>query len=198
MSRSEYSEVYIVRGEAYHPVYLHAAQPRTQYNPFEWKDTLVEIARTLELVPATRKIRHPVLAFEVDLPPQDLDTYWTEANENDIRIRPRWGVARTDATVHVYPAQESFSSLDAVLADITGFFAKKGIIGGQPQRISLPGGGTALVVEAPGTKTPYMVAVEREGRYFFVRASTEKAVSQSSLLWGHVRHAITTVRPARD
>jgi hypothetical protein len=165
-------------------------------DPSEWKDAVIELARSLQFVPQTRSIRHPSAMFEVDILPQRIPgASGLRARENDILINMRH-MPRID--IFIYPASESHRSLEAVLQDITGHFAKQGITGGPPQRLALPGGATALFVEAPGTKVPYMAAVEREGRYFFVRVGAEKAEALPSVVWSYFRHAMSSVRPARD
>ncbi len=194
MANKEYTAAFIVREGRYLGVDIRGPGIASYKSPSEWGDLVTEFARSILIVPATKSLRHPTLGFEVDIPPENLDIYWIEADKADIDIRPRWGVARADSTIHVYPASESLRSLEAVLQDITGYFAKEGITGGPPRRLSLPGGGTALVVEAPGTTRPYMAAVETNGRYFFVSASTDKPLAQPTLLWDYLRHALGGVR----
>jgi hypothetical protein len=159
------------------------------------KDAVIELARSLQFVPETRSIRHPSTRFEVEIPPRQLASSGTQAADYGIRINLRH-MPRVD--IYIYPAWESHSSLEAALQDIAGHFAKRGITGGPPQRLALPGGGTALFIEAPGTKVPYMAAVEREGRYFFVRASAEQVEALPANVWSLFRHAMGGVRPASD
>lgn len=112
---------------------------------------------------------------------------WTvEAGKDDIDLK------LGQVTIHIYPASGKLTTLDAVMEDIVQFFSKQGIAAGPKQRLTFPGG-EALWTEAPGTERPYLGAVSRGGKFFFVNAE-DKAKNSTGILETFLA-AVRSVRP---
>ena len=63
----------------------------------------------------------------------------------------------------------AFADTGKALADIMGHFEKDANLTiGEVRRAEIPGG-EVLWTEQPGSKLPFLAAVRRDGRYFFVR-----------------------------
>lgn len=113
---------------------------------------------------------------------------WTvESRKDDIDLK------LGQVTIHVYPAWAKLTTLDAVMEDIIQHWKKEGITTGPKQRLTFPDG-EALWTEAPGTERPYLGAVSRGGKFFFVNAE-DKAKNSSGILEAFLA-AVRSVRPA--
>lgn len=108
-------------------------------------------------------------------------------------IKDHIDIKSGQVTIHVYPASDKFTTLDAVFDDITQHFQKEGIPIGSKKRLTYAGG-DALWSEQLGSERPYLGAVSRGGKFFFVNAQ-DKAKNSPGVLESFLR-AVRTVRPS--
>lgn len=163
-------------------------------NKTEIEQALFDIALTLRSVPPSGFLTHPSAAFEVKIPEDPRAEI--EAEGPFIKIN------RLGFHIYAYSAPDTLRDLHAVIADIIGYFEKRGIRYHAPQRLVFPGG-EALWAEAPDTETPLVGAVSREGKFYFVRVRAEtveedlrKFVPQAPKVWESFLDVMRSVRPA--
>lgn len=177
-----------------------------------------ESAQSIRLLPSTHAIAHPVSGFSVEIPQGDgakglLWRTWVEPAKEWVRLMGNLseGVGPPEArkyrdvwfaSLYVYPAWLSITTLDMALADIREYFTRAGNSYGPPQREEFPGG-SALWVNAPGAKSPFIGAAFRDGKIFFVSCErTTPAPSPGKELPGEAEirdgfhNALRSVRPA--
>jgi hypothetical protein len=80
----------------------------------------------------------------------------------------------------VYPSTGTFPDTGKALADITVFFEKNSSLKiGEVRRADFPGG-EVLWTEQPGSNHPFLAAVRRDGRYFFVRIYAGTSITRTN------------------
>ncbi|TAK15851.1 MAG: hypothetical protein EPO35_06410 [Acidobacteria bacterium] len=146
---------------------LDTVRPRFDVNLVE--ASFIRIVETLQDVPESPMIYHPSFGMAAERLPQK--SWYNQLNPQHIAYSC-WSNGRTGNTViYTYPSSSGFAGGPEALADITDYFAKaEGLKIGAVRRTDVPGG-EALWTEQPGTARPFLGAVRRDGRYFFVSAS---------------------------
>ncbi len=159
---------------------LDPTTPRMDVNVVE--AAFLRVAETIKDVPATAVIYHPSLRMAAD----QLDSSaWTNSfGSNDIAFRcqeVKEGCGDgSSAWLFTYHSTVVFADTGKALADITGYFEKNESLKiGAVQRAEVPGG-EVLWTEQPGTKRPFLGAVRRDGRYFFVATEAPRPGTRST------------------
>lgn len=164
----------IVGGRILSVSILDTIRPKFDLNIVE--ASFIRIAETLRDVSESAMIYHPSFDMAAERLPQK--GWYNQLDGRHIAFRC-WSNGRSGNTqIYAYPSSVAFADTPAALADITGYFAKSGLKIGAVQRAAVPGG-EALWTEQPGTGSPFLGAVQRDGRYFFVSASVTKSDANS-------------------
>lgn len=144
------------------------------HDPPPFDTTLAEsafllMAETLQDVPAGATLYHPTLGIAADPLPSNS---WSAGSDSAAMRFRCWKNGRSgDAYISAYPASAGFTDVRMVLADITGHFAKNGLTIGAVQSVVIAGG-EVLWTEQPGSKMPYLGALRRDGRFYFLSVSS--------------------------
>jgi hypothetical protein len=131
----------------------------------------LHIAETLRDVPESAVIYHPSLRIAVDR--FKSESWYARFGGGSIAFAC-WTNAKgcgegSNTWAYAYPASVAFPDTGKALADITGFYEKSASLKiGEVRRAEIPAG-EVLWTEQPGSKFPFLAAVRRDGRYFFVR-----------------------------
>ena len=133
--------------------------------------TFESIAKSLESVPITTAIYHPTLGIVAE--PLETKFWYDKSGHRNISYMC-WNNGRTgDTSIYAYPS--GFQDTAKALADITGHFEKSASLKiGKTQRAKVSGG-EALWTEQPGSQWPFLAAVRRDGRVYFVSANAVTA-----------------------
>lgn len=136
----------------------------------------LHIAETLSDVPATAVLYHPALRIAAS----ELKSSSWYARFNGVSILFRcYASADTcgegsNTVIDAYPSTGQFPTAQKALADITGYFEKKeGLKVGEAKHLKFSGG-EASWTEQPGSDYPFLGAVVRDGRTYFVQARRNK------------------------
>ncbi|MEQ1919866.1 MAG: hypothetical protein ABL955_11760, partial [Elusimicrobiota bacterium] len=105
--------------------------------------------------------------------PLEKKFWYNESEPRNISYKC-WNDGRTGGTtIYAYPA--AFQDAGKALADITGHFEKSASLKiGKIQRAAVSGG-EALWTEQPGSPWPFLAAVRRDGRVFFISVNAATA-----------------------
>jgi hypothetical protein len=131
----------------------------------------LRIAETLREVPESAVIYHPSLRIAVDR--LKSESWYARFGGGSIAFAC-WTNAQgcgegSNTWAYAYPSSVAFPDVSKALADITGYFEKNANLKiGEVRRAEVPAG-EVLWTEQPGTALPFLAAVRRDGRYFFVR-----------------------------
>lgn len=149
--------------------FLDRTTPRMNVNVVE--AAFLRIAETLRDVPESAVIYHPSLRIAVER--LKSESWYIKFGGSYIGFRC-WTNAKgcgegSNTWALAYPASVTFADTGKALADITGFYEKNDKLKiGEVRRAEIPGG-EVLWTEQPGSTLPFLAAVRRDGRYFFVR-----------------------------
>ena len=127
--------------------------------------TFLDIARSLRSTSPSRTAVHPIGGFRAEMP-DGWNTLAIRRDDKSDSLEFRL-LGRSGLFIYAYPVKSQFSNLSAVLSDITSYYEKRGVRSGSPQVLKFAEG-DALWAEAPGTGWPFLGAVSRGGKYFFV------------------------------
>lgn len=146
---------------------LDSRTPRIDVSVVE--AAFLRVAETLRDVPESAVIYHPSLRIAVDR--LNEKSWYNQFDSRNIAFRC-WSNGRSGNTwIVAYPSSVVFADTRKALADVTDYFEKnRSLKIGNVQRADVPGG-EVLWVEQPGTAAPFLGAVRRDGRYFFLSAS---------------------------
>jgi hypothetical protein len=142
----------------------------------------LRIAETLRDVPASAVIYHPSLRIAVDQ--LRTESWYSRFGGSSIAFAC-WTNAKgcgegSNTWIYAYPSMVAFPDTGKALADITGFFEKSGSLKiGEVRRAEFSGG-EMLWTEQPGSNHPFLAAVRRDGRYFFVRSYAGTSINRSN------------------
>jgi hypothetical protein len=131
----------------------------------------LRIAETLRDVPESAVIYHPSLRIAVER--LKTESWYVRSSGSTIAFAC-WTNAKgcgegSNTWVLAYPSSVAFADTGKALSDITGFFEKNNSLKiGEMRRVEIPAG-EVLWTEQPGSSFPFLAAVRRDGRYFFVR-----------------------------
>jgi hypothetical protein len=162
-----------IGSKALSTVILDTRTPRFDVSLVE--AAFVRATETAQNVPESKMLYHPSAGIAVD---DILKSPWFRRSYSDgIRF-----VCQADANgcgkdgytrIDVYPSSEVFPDIRKALADITNYFEKNASLKiGDVQRADVPGG-EVLWTEQPGSQLPFLGAVRRDGRYFFLYVSSQ-------------------------
>ena len=149
--------------------FLDTRTPRMDLSVVE--AAFLRVAETLRDVPESTVIYHPSLRIAVDK--LKTESWYTRSGGGSIAFAC-WPNAKgcgegSNTWIYAYPSTVAFADTGKALADITGHFEKDANLKiGEVRRAEIPGG-EVLWTEQPGSKLPFLAAVRRDGRYFFVR-----------------------------
>lgn len=125
----------------------------------------LRVAETLREVPKSAVLYHPSLGIAAD---RLNENWYNQFGGSNIAFRCWADGISGNTWIYTYPSSKVFPDTRQALADITGYYAKNGSLKiGNVQRAEVPGG-EVLWTEQPGTQTPFLAAVRRDGRYFFL------------------------------
>jgi hypothetical protein len=149
---------------------LDRTTPRMDVNLVE--AAFLRVAETLRDVPESAAIYHPGLRIAVDRLKTES---WYFKSASPYVAFACWTNAKgcgekSNTWVFAYPSSGVFADAGKALADITGHFEKSASLKiGEVRRAEISGG-EVLWTEQPGSMHPFLAAVRRDGRYFFIRA----------------------------
>lgn len=128
----------------------------------------LRVVETLTDVRESATIYHPNATIAADEP--NKKSWYGRLDGARISFRC-WSNGRSGNTwIDTYPSSVVFADTGTALADITGHFEKNDRLKiGAVQRTDVSGG-EMLWTEQPGTSRPFLGAVKRDGRFFFVSA----------------------------
>lgn len=160
--------------------FLDRRTPRMDVNVVE--AAFLRIAETLRDVPESTAIYHPSLRITVEQIKSG--AWYTRFGGSYIAFacwtNPRGCGEGSNTWVFAYPTSTAFPDGGKALEDITGYFAKNADLKiGEERRAEFPGG-EVYWTEQPGTKYPFLAAVRRDGRYFFVRIYAGTAITRTN------------------
>jgi hypothetical protein len=142
----------------------------------------VRIAETLSDVPESTVIYHPSLRIAVDR--LSSDSWYVQFGSGNLAFRcwtnPKGCGEGSNVWIYSYPSSTAFPDTEKALADITGYFEKSiSLKIGEVRRAEFTGG-EVLWTEQPGSSRPFLAAVRRDGRYFFVTISAGTSVTRTN------------------
>mgnify|MGYP001580527269 CR=1 FL=1 len=126
----------------------------------------LRVAETLREVPKSAVLYHPSLGIVADR--LNKKSWYNQFDSRNIAFRCWADGISGNTWIYTYPSSKVFPDTRKALADITGHYAKtESLKIGNVQRADVPGG-EVLWTEQPGTQNPFLAAVRRDGRYFFL------------------------------
>jgi len=142
----------------------------------------LRIAETLRDVPESAVIYHPSLRIAVNQ--LKTESWYSQFDGRYIAFRcwtnPKGCGEGSNTWVYAYPSSVAFPDTGKALADITGYFEKNANLKiGEVRRAEIPGG-EVLWTEQPGSNQPFLAAVRRDGRYFFVRIYAGTSITRTN------------------
>jgi hypothetical protein len=142
----------------------------------------VRIAETLSDVPESTVIYHPSLRLAVER--LNNDSWYVQFDGRNLAFRcttnPKGCGEGSNTWIYAYPSSVVFPDGDKALADITGHYEKNASLKiGEVRRAEFSGG-EVLWTEQPGSNRPFLAAVRRDGRYFFVPISAGTSVTRTN------------------
>jgi hypothetical protein len=171
-------------GSKFLHVFLLQGQTQT-FDASILEAAFLHIAETLHDVPATKVLYHPALgiaATKLVFPP------W----QSRVDGRSLLFLCNPSADqcgegsrtwIDAYPSAKPFPNVQEALADITGFFEKEAtLMLGEVKHLKFEGG-EASWTEQPGSTYPFLGAVVRDGRTYFVqmRANNVQKLADKAL-----------------
>lgn len=153
-------------------LHVHLLQGQTQtFDARILEAAFLHIAETLHDVSATKVLYHPavgIAATKLSFPP-----WQSRIGAGNILFLCNPSADEcgegSSTWIDAYPSGKAFSNVQEALADITGFFEKKAALKlGEVKHLKIEGG-EASWTEQPGSKYPFLGAVVRDGRTFFVQ-----------------------------
>lgn len=144
------------------------------------ESAFLRVVETLRDVPESAVIYHPSLRIAVD----SLKSKAWSSSCGGLNVAFRHyvnGIGKSsNAHIYAYPTSTVFPNTGKALADITSSFEKSSSLRiGEVRRVDVPGG-EVLWTEQPGTTLPFLAAVRRDGRYFFVQMHGGTSVTSAS------------------
>ena len=142
----------------------------------------LRIAETLRDVPELAVIYHPSLRIAVDK--LKTESWYTRSGGGSIAFacwpNPKGCGEGSNTWIYAYPSTVEFADTGKALADITGHFEKNANLKiGEVRRAEIPGG-EVLWTEQPGSNQPFLAAVRRDGRYFFLRIYAGASITRTN------------------
>lgn len=142
----------------------------------------LHIAETLSEVPATEVLYHPALriaATQLKFPP-----WQSRVDDRSILFLCNPSADEcgegSNTWIDAYPTSKQFPNVQQALADITGFFEKNSNLKiGKTKHLKFPGG-EASWTEQPGSNYPFLGAILRDGRTYFVQLRGNKVQKRSN------------------
>ena len=142
----------------------------------------LRVAETLRDVPESTVIYHPTLRIAADklkFPP-----WYVRVGGGNIGFacnpNPDGCGKGSNTWIFVYPSSGAFPDIGKALAEITDAYEKSASLKiGEARRAEIPGG-EVLWTEQPGSNRPFLAAVQRDGRYFFVNMFAGTSVTRAN------------------
>lgn len=159
---------------------LDRTPPRMDVNVVE--AAFLRVAETLRDVPESAVIYHPGLRIAVDR--LKTESWYFKSNGRHVSFacwpNPKGCGEKSNTWVFAYPSSGAFPDASKALADITSFFEKNDSLKiGEVRRAEISGG-EVLWTEQPGSNHPFLAAVRRDGRYFFIRAYAGTSMTRTN------------------
>lgn len=141
----------------------------------------LRIAETLRDVPESAVVYHPGLRIAVDR--LKAESWYIRSNVRQVAFacwnNPKGCGEKSNTWIFAYPAA-AFPDAGKALADITGYFEKNASLKiGEVRRAEITGGEVRWT-EQPGSNHPFLAAVRRDGRDFFVRAYAGTSMTRTN------------------
>jgi hypothetical protein len=160
--------------------FLDRRTPRMDVNVVE--AAFLRIAETLRDVPESAAIYHPSLRIAVDR--LSNESWYVKFGSGNLAFRcwtnPKGCGEGSNTWLYTYPSSTAFPDSEKALSDITGYYEKSASLKiGEVRRAEIRGG-EVLWTEQPGTNRPFLAAVRRDGRYFFVTVSAGTLVTRTN------------------
>jgi len=142
----------------------------------------LRIAETLRDVPESTVIYHPSLRIAVER--LKAESWYIQFDGRHIAFRcwtnPKGCGEGSNTWIFVYPSSGAFPDTGKALAEITDAYEKSASLKiGEARRTEIPGG-EVLWTEQPGSNRPFLAAVRRDGRYFFVNMFAGTSVTRAN------------------
>ncbi len=163
--------------------FLHVSRLEVKTQTFDlniMEAAFLHIAETLSEVPATEDFYHP--ARRIAATKLKSSSWYSRYGASILFLcypsADECGEG-SNTLIEAYPSSEQFPNVQKALANITGFFEERASLKvGEAKQLKFPGG-EASWTEQPGSNYPFLGAVLRDGRTYFVQLRGNKVQKRS-------------------